>query len=110
PLVEAAAGAGDTMDVTAIEAGALGNAIATSETLTNGSWGAATLTGGISQSAGYTESDPGPTMNGTNNVGTIRLDGKAATDRFKFVKMTIANNLRGKDAMGFEGNWDVGSG
>lgn len=45
-FVTAAAGAGDTMDVTAIKAGTYGNTYATTETLTNGSWGAATLTGG----------------------------------------------------------------
>jgi len=44
--VTAAAGAGDTMDVTAKVAGSAGNSIATTETLTNGSFGAATLTGG----------------------------------------------------------------
>jgi len=45
--VTAADGAGDTIDLTAIPAGALGNAVATTETLTNGSFGAATLTGGV---------------------------------------------------------------
>jgi hypothetical protein len=46
PSVTAAEGAGDTMDVTAKVKGASGNAIATTETLTNGSFGAATLEGG----------------------------------------------------------------
>ena len=46
PTVTAAAGAGDTMDVTAKTAGTSGNSIATTETLTNGSWANATLTGG----------------------------------------------------------------
>lgn len=46
PTVGAAAGAGDTMTLTADTAGEAGNAIATTETLTNGSFGAATLTGG----------------------------------------------------------------
>lgn len=44
--VTAAAGAGDTMDVTAIIAGSAGNAIATTETSATASWGNATLTGG----------------------------------------------------------------
>ena len=44
--VTALAGAGDTMDVTAIQKDASGNSIATTETLANGSWGNATLTGG----------------------------------------------------------------
>ena len=110
PLVDADAGAGDTMILTALVAGALGNSIATSDTLTNGSWGAANLTGGITQSAGYSAAELGPVMNGTNNVGTIRMDGAAASDRFKAIKIEIANNVRGKDACGFEGNWDIGLG
>lgn len=44
--VSAATGAGDTMVATARTAGVAGNSIATTETMTNGSWGAATLTGG----------------------------------------------------------------
>lgn len=45
-LVTAAAGTGDTMDVTAKTAGTGGNSIATTETMTQGSWGAATLASG----------------------------------------------------------------
>lgn len=45
-FVSAAAGAGDTMDVTAIKAGTFGNTIASTETLANGSWGGSTLSGG----------------------------------------------------------------
>lgn len=47
PTAMAAAGAGDTMDTSARLAGTLGNSIATTETLTNGSWAAVTLLGGI---------------------------------------------------------------
>lgn len=46
PTVTAAAGAGDTMDVTAKARGTAGNSIATTDTADNMSWGAATLTGG----------------------------------------------------------------
>lgn len=46
PTVSAAAGAGDTLVLTAKEAGAAGNDIATTETMTNGSFGAATLENG----------------------------------------------------------------
>jgi len=45
--VTAAAGAGDTMDATAKTRGTAGNSLATTETLTNGSWANATLTGGV---------------------------------------------------------------
>lgn len=44
--VSAAAGAGDTMVVTARFAGVEGNLVTTTETLTNGSWGGATLASG----------------------------------------------------------------
>ena len=46
PTATAAAGAGDTMDASANAQGTAGNTIATTETLTNGSWGGATLSGG----------------------------------------------------------------
>jgi hypothetical protein len=51
PTTAAAAGAGDTMDLEANEAGVSGNSITTTETLTAGSFGAATLTGGLEASA-----------------------------------------------------------
>lgn len=110
PLVVAANGPGDTLNVQAILPGALGNAIGTTETLTNGYFGAATLTGGVTQAAGYAAAELGPVMNGTNNIGTIRMDGAAASDRFKTISIEIANNLRGKDACGVEGNFDIGMG
>jgi len=52
PTVSAAAGAGDTMVVTARTVGAAGNAIATTATLTAGDWGAATLEGGVTATEG----------------------------------------------------------
>ena len=45
-FVSAAAGAGDTMDLTALVPGVVGDSIATTETMTNGSFGGATLSGG----------------------------------------------------------------
>jgi len=48
PTVSAAAGAGDTMDAASRLAGDQANLIATTEMLTNGSWGDATLAGGVS--------------------------------------------------------------
>lgn len=44
--VTASAGAGDTLNLTAITPGTTANSVATTETLANGSWAAATLTGG----------------------------------------------------------------
>jgi hypothetical protein len=51
--VGAAAGAGDTMTLTADVAGDVGNDIATIETMANGAFGAATLAGGVDGTPGY---------------------------------------------------------
>lgn len=84
PTVGAAAGAGDTMDVTADTAGLAGNDIGTTETLTNGSWGSTTLTGGsdalvagvadATLAGGY-----GEDTYGTGTYGTPRPDTDAIT-------------------------------
>lgn len=59
---------------------------------------------------GYDETDAGDIMNGTSNMGSIMMDGAIATDRFKSITLNIANSVRGKDALGYEGNYDVGLG
>lgn len=110
PSVTAAAGAGDTMNVEAILPGTAGNAIATTETMTNGSWGAVTLTGGVTQSAGYDEAETGSILNGTSNMGSIMIDGAVAADRFKSITLNLANSARGKDALGIDGNFEIGLG
>ncbi len=51
PTVSAAQGAGDTVTITALLAGTAGNSLASTETLTNGSFGAATLSGGLATGA-----------------------------------------------------------
>lgn len=58
----------------------------------------------------YTESAADPVMNGTSNVGTITIDGSTATEKFKSIALEIGANLRGKDAMGTEGFFDIGTG
>lgn len=58
----------------------------------------------------YSEPQASDILNGTSNVGTITIDGNAATERFKSISIEIANNLRGKDALGVEGNFDIGTG
>jgi len=50
--VTAAAGAGDTMDLSAKAIGISGNSIQTTETMTNGSFGAVTLAGGVNATEG----------------------------------------------------------
>lgn len=50
-VVTAAAGAGDTMVVTAVVGGTAPNSYATTETMTSGSWGHTTLTGGTATSS-----------------------------------------------------------
>jgi hypothetical protein len=109
--VTAAAGAGDTMIVTAITAGVAGNSIATTETFTNAGnvWTAATLTGGTDATA-YVEPSSDTPVNATNNVGTIERDGAAMSEKFKKLTLSIANNLRGRDCIGTEGNFSLGVG
>jgi len=51
-VVSAVDGAGDTVVVTALTKGVVGDAIGTTETLTNGSWGAATLENGVDGTVG----------------------------------------------------------
>lgn len=107
----AQAGAGDTATFTSYAQGTAGNSIATTETFTAAGnvFGAATLTGGGTPVA-YSAADTSPVMNGTSNVGNLRKDGVAMGERFKKIDIEIANNLRGLDAIGERGNWDVGIG
>lgn len=93
------------VDVTTKERGV--SALAT--TATAGTWGAATLTGGVNVTP-YLPQYTGPVLNGTSNVGSLRKDDLAMSEKFKTLSITIANNLRGKDAIGEKGNWDVGVG
>lgn len=51
-LVTAADGAGDTVDITAKVSGTAANAYATTETMANASWGAATMAGGVNATPG----------------------------------------------------------
>jgi hypothetical protein len=51
-VVTAVDGAGDTMVVTSKVTGTAGNAYASTETMANGAWGAATLTGGVAAASG----------------------------------------------------------
>ncbi len=110
--VTAAAGAGDTMVVTAKledQTGTFGNTIVTSETLTNGAWGAATLTGGEDADP-VDEATTGDILNGTNNVTTIASGETALSDPAKEFSFTVNNNLRPKDKIGLEGAFEMGQG
>lgn len=102
----AAAGSGDTMVFTSTLYGTAGNGLATTETMTNGAWGAATTSGGTN----YTAADSDPVVNATSNLGSLRKDGISLGERFKKLDLAISNNLRGKDAIGEAGNFDVGVG
>jgi len=70
-FVSAAAGAGDTMDVTALVAGSAANSTATTETSATASWGGATLSGGEEDTADYN-----PT--GLSEATTLRLSTDAS--------------------------------
>ena len=72
--------------------------------------GRALGTATIDTSGTYTAPISNPVMNGTSNIGSITVDGVTATEKFKSLSIDITNNLRGKDAMGTEGNFDIGTG
>ena len=75
PTVTAAAGAGDTMDASSKVKGTAQNSIATTETLANGSWGSATLTGGAGDmvilGAGELPSNTTAAVGAVTTLGTV---------------------------------------
>lgn len=72
------------------------------------------LTGAKSEDSvdvdGYDPAFSGDILNGTSNMGTIAVDGAAATECFKTLTLEISNNLRGKDCLSYDGNFDIGMG
>jgi hypothetical protein len=108
-LVTAAASSTAAIIVTAISHGTAGNSLATTDTSSHAAWGAATLSGGTDDTA-YTAASTDPVMNATSNVGRIIRDDATMSERMKSMSFTIANGLRGKDAMGERGNFDIGVG
>jgi hypothetical protein len=70
-FVSAAAGAGDTMNVTALVAGSAANTTATTETSATASWGGSTLSGGAEDTVDYN-----PT--GLSAATTLRLSTDAS--------------------------------
>lgn len=109
PTVEAELD-GANLRVTAKTDGPGGNSIATLESGANTAWGGATLADGAAEAPDYDPPLESDIMNGANNMGTIMMDGAAATDKFRLITINLANNLRGKDALSVVGNWDVGMG
>jgi hypothetical protein len=107
--VTAVAVSTDAITLTAAVAGVAGNSIVTTDTVTNAAFGAATLTGGTAATA-YTAASVDPVLNATSNVGTIFRDGVQMQERFKTLNLTVTNGLRGRDAIGEQGNFDIGVG
>lgn len=107
--VTAVNGAGDTLVVTAISKGTAANAYGTTETMTNGSWGGATLSGGVNVTA-VTAAPTDPVLNGTTNVARLERDGLVLDDHFKTFAITLKNNARALDALGILGAFDIGAG
>jgi hypothetical protein len=64
----------------------------------------------IDADGAYTAADSGDVVNATSHVGSVLIDGEVTTERFKTIAINVANNLRGKDAIGESGNFDVGVG
>lgn len=49
-------------------------------------------------------------VNGTNNLSLMSVNNAATSEKFRRITMEINNGLRGRDALGTEGNWSVGLG
>ena len=72
----------------------------------------------IDNAGGYTASNTNSVMNGTAGVGTIYLDDYSATvptstamtEKMRQFTLAINNNVRGQDALGTLGNFDLGTG
>lgn len=64
----------------------------------------------IDNSGTYTDAPDSDIVNGTSNFGNLTYKGATASEQFKSISLEVANNLRGKDALGVEGNFDVGTG
>lgn len=79
--VTATDGSGDTMDITAIVAGTGGNSIATTETMTNGSWSGVRMAGGADGSLN--------TITTPDSVGIVSIDVLA-----QHVLCVVANSQR----------------
>lgn len=94
PTVLAVAGAGDTMIAYAILGGVAGNAITTTQTLTNGTWGGATLAGGLAAAARTATITGTSTLGGANaarlSAGSINRTTGALS--LTYVTRTIGTN------------------
>lgn len=104
----------DSMDVTSKVVGVAGNSVATTETLTNGSWGAATLQGG---SAGSSVPSQTAALNTSSDIARLRIqevDEDGLTTDFKEMTLTFNNNVTPEKVLGVlgakfinTGNFDV---
>ena len=110
PTVTAVALSTSNATISAKTAGTAGNSIVTTSDFddTDSGFAAATLTGGSNTQ--YLPSEDGDVLNGTSNLGTIQGSGGTFSDKMRSLGFSINNNLRGKDALGEEGNFEIGLG
>jgi hypothetical protein len=87
-FVSAAAGAGDTMNATALVAGTLANTYATTSVAVNASWGAATLTGGAGDVSVLTLGQL--PANTTAAIGAVTTLGTVAANNPTFPNINLA--------------------
>ncbi len=100
PFATAAVGASDTMTVTASATGVNGNTIPTTETLSNGSFAAATLSGG---SNGLNRPNQTAAFSTTIDFGRLRIlevDEDGLTTDFKSITITLNNNATPEKVLG----------
>lgn len=101
--VTAVAGAGDTMDVTAKTAGEDGNLVVTTTTVTLGSWGAATLTGGFDGALDPTDTAAFSTTSDIARLRITDVDEAGLTTDFKSMTITLNNNVSPEKVLGVLG-------
>lgn len=64
----------------------------------------------VSTGGAPTATTTDPVMNGTSHIGQLWQDAALMTEKLKEWTFSINNNLRGKDALGVRGNFDIGLG
>ncbi len=85
--VDASAGVGDTMDLVAQSGGTSGDSITTTETLTNGSFGEVTLTGGANAHLKGKAARDNLESDGRKDRKYIKSEPEAASGDFTVLKM-----------------------
>jgi phage tail sheath protein FI len=94
PTAGAIAGVGDTMIAYALVGGVAGNTLATTQTLTNGTWGGATMAGGVAAAARTATLTAPSTVGGANasRISAASINLATGALSITFAARTIGTN------------------